>query len=390
MSWPSHLVLLLFIAAAAPAADNGLALAPRIEPGHVPQLDETERGLWMEVAELERELGNSPLLVRDERLNAYVRDVTCRVAKAYCPDLRVYIVRNPGFNASMAPNGTLQVWTGLLLRAATEDELASVLAHELAHYVMAHTLAQFRRIRTSTGIGSLFSLGIGVATGVMLPIGELAALGDAMAFSRSQETEADLLGAQLLTAAGYEPAAAYRIWQNLVAEDDAAVVKREEGSAFLRTHPGAAQRIENLKKRVGTKHAATSREPAADRHWAVLSDHYLTYMEDQIDTNRYGRTHYLLEQHARFGVDPGLIEFIRGEAHRQSAGQGDSDRAAAAYRRSIESRRAPAEAYRNLGYVAWKKGDRAEARRLFRQYLERQPEASDRAMVEFYLKGEAK
>ncbi len=43
----------------------------------------------------------SSLLVKDEELNNYVQSAACRVAGAYCPDMRVYVIRNPGFNASM-------------------------------------------------------------------------------------------------------------------------------------------------------------------------------------------------------------------------------------------------------------------------------------------------
>ena len=50
--------------------------------------------------------------VRDPALNAYVKNVACRAAEAYCKDLRVYIMNVPAFNASMAPNGMMIVWTG--------------------------------------------------------------------------------------------------------------------------------------------------------------------------------------------------------------------------------------------------------------------------------------
>lgn len=382
----SCLPVVLSIAALGVAiGETGDAVSPKLAPGYTPQLDQTERGLWMEVAELEDAIRSSPLLVRDEKINAYVREVACRVAGDYCKDLRIYIVRNPNFNASMAPNGMMQLWTGLLLRVGDEDELASVIAHEMAHYVMAHTLSQYQRIITSTGIGSLFSLGIGVAIGVVVPIGELAALADAMAFSRSQETEADLLGTEFLARAGYDPHAAYRVWENLLAEEHAAVVKREKSAQFLRTHPGAEERAKLLKRRVLREFPLQERERNIDRHSKILMDQYLSYMEDQIDTNRYGRTDYLLKRHAETGIDRGLVEFIRGEMYRQRGKQGDMKLASNAYRVSIETGSAPAEAFRNLGYLLLKAGDRHKAETLFHKYLEHRPNASDRQMIEFYL-----
>ena len=68
----------------------------------------------------EAQLRRSPFVLRDEKLRAYVQDITCRLASQHCPDVRVHLVRTPYFNASMAPNGMMQVWSGLLLRVENE------------------------------------------------------------------------------------------------------------------------------------------------------------------------------------------------------------------------------------------------------------------------------
>ena len=132
MSLHRHLAPALLLAAlAAPA------MADRIEdalPGQRPPAGSDEDELWYAMERAERELQHHPLLVKDEALNAYVRGVACKVAGDYCPDLRVYIVDLPWFNASMAPNGMMLVWTGALLRFQDESELALVLGHEFAHF----------------------------------------------------------------------------------------------------------------------------------------------------------------------------------------------------------------------------------------------------------------
>ena len=134
--------VLLAMASAEAAIER---IEPTLPPGYKPTLDQDEQGMWMEMEEFEAQLKGSPLLVRDPGVNEYVYSVACKVAGPYCPDLRVYVVRNPGFNASMAPNGMMLVWSGLLLRVANEDELASILGHEVAHYAMAHSLAKALR-----------------------------------------------------------------------------------------------------------------------------------------------------------------------------------------------------------------------------------------------------
>jgi Flp pilus assembly protein TadD len=70
---------------------------------------------------------------------------------------------------------------------------------------------------------------------------------------------------------------------------------------------------------------------------------------------------------------------------RQRGADGDADLAMAAYRHSIEGGAAPPEAYKNLGYLYLKTDNVESARTSFREYLQQNPAASDRAMIEFYL-----
>jgi len=285
----------------------------------------------------------------------------------------------------MAANGSMLVWTGLLMRVGSEDELASVLGHEVAHYAMAHSLARFRRIRSSMGLGSIVSLGIGVATGVIVPIGELAAQMNALAFSRAQESEADRLGAQFMDLAGYDPHASYAVWEQLLAEEEEAVAKRDEPGLFMGTHPATEKRIEELREWVPENYGPSRGSQNPDRHRQAVGSQYLVYMEDQIDTNRYGRTSFLLQRHAELGVEPALLEFFRGEMYRQRGEEGDTALASGAYEASIAAGPAPAAAYRNLGYLRLKEKNIAGAQALFQRYLELRPDADDRAMIEFYL-----
>lgn len=89
-----------------------------------------EGGLWEVSAKAERGAQQSADINKDPALNAYVRSVTCKVAAPYCDDIRIYVMDREVFNAQMAPNGYSEVWTGLLLRATNEAELAFVLGHE--------------------------------------------------------------------------------------------------------------------------------------------------------------------------------------------------------------------------------------------------------------------
>jgi predicted Zn-dependent protease len=86
-------------------------------------------------------------------LDAYVRGIVCKLAAQHCQDIRVYVINQATFNASMAPNGAITVWAGLILRAQNEAQLAYVLGHELAHFQRRHSLKRWQDIREkSTGL----------------------------------------------------------------------------------------------------------------------------------------------------------------------------------------------------------------------------------------------
>jgi predicted Zn-dependent protease len=361
-------------------------IEPKIPPGYKPADSKDELGLWLEVEDYEKKLRSSALLVRDRHLNEYVESVACKVAGDYCPDIRVYVVRNPGFNASMTANGMMQVWTGLLTRVSSEDELAAILGHEVAHYTRLHTLERFRKIRAEMSAGSAASIGIGLLTGVYVPIGQSVAMLSAMAFSRENEREADILGAKMMAKAEYDPHASWKVWEMLIEEEKSAVAKRQAPGLFTKTHPDPETRAAMLKTWVSQTYGNdAAKNTDFNKHVEMLTRHYLLLMEDQIDTNRFGRTEVMLERHAKIGVARGMVEFFRGEMYRQRAGTGDMKLAKDAYLRAVSSAQPHAEAYRNLGYLYLKEGNRTEAQRLFKLYLDVWPDASDREMIEFYL-----
>ncbi|MGH8643036.1 MAG: M48 family metallopeptidase [Gammaproteobacteria bacterium] len=128
---------------------------------------------------LEHSFKTSSLLVRDATINRYINGVVCRVAGPHCQDIRVYLVRIPEFNASMAPNGVMQVWSGLLLRAENEAQLAYGIGHEIGHYLRRHSLQQWHDVRRKSSLFAYVNIlthVVGVP-GYAQDIGQLATLG---------------------------------------------------------------------------------------------------------------------------------------------------------------------------------------------------------------------
>jgi tetratricopeptide (TPR) repeat protein len=254
-----------------------------------------------------------------------------------------------------------------------------------------HSLERFRSLKSKMATASFFDLGLAVLTGVSAPVGQVTALLSFLSFNRDQETEADLLGTRLLAEAGYDPHAAYEVWYKILAEEEAAAVKRRMPGMFSQTHPNSIERAEYLRNFVDDRYGPPYTDGTADPELLkILNNHYYLLMEDQIDTNRFGRTEEILRRHAEIGVEPGILYYFHGEMYRQRGEDGDNRLALEAYKKSIEQEKVPAEAYKNLGYLYLKSKDMSNAQTNFRRYLEANPEASDRAMIEFYLEDDAR
>lgn len=193
-----------------------------VQPGERPDATSDEASFWMITDRAEKDAKTSGQRVTDPALNKYVKGVICKIAEAHCQDIRVYIVRRPLFNASMMPNGAMFVWTGLLLRAHNESQLAFVLGHELAHYLRRHTLARMREVRAKTDATAFAGIALSLAgVGYVRPLVQLAVLGSLMSYSRDQERDADSIGLEMMADAAYDPREGAKIWDGLVAEKEA-------------------------------------------------------------------------------------------------------------------------------------------------------------------------
>ncbi|MEM7080701.1 MAG: M48 family metalloprotease [Pseudomonadota bacterium] len=393
----SALLLLICVsctATAATQADFGLPIQPIIQPGYQPGSDakKDERGLWMEMNEAEIDLQRSPLVVRDGVLDDYVSALTCRIAGEYCKDVRVYVIRNPMFNASMAPNGIMLVHTGLLVRATSADEIAAVLGHELAHYTQTHSIKRLRAAKRGGTIGMIVSMGLALGGVNAGGLPEILALSSVMGFTRSQESDADALGAYFMNDAGYHPQAAANLWTLLDEEEENASVKFPKGPLFLSSHPRSDTRAAKLTQIASeiTGNAQLANEEARRTATAapllpVLQASYELLMDEQLQQRDHGRLNTLLDRHARMGIRATDVAFYRGETWRIRGGAGDHKRAIAQYKEAIEASEPNPRAFRELGYLEYKHGDQELAKGYFREFLARVPDASDREMIEFYL-----
>src|SRR5262245_36457770 len=91
------------------AAETAAQFVP---PHYRPLEGSDERGLWSITDRAEHEIATSRFVIPDQEAHKYIVEIVCRLGKDYCDDIRSYILRTPLFNASMAPNGMMQIWSG--------------------------------------------------------------------------------------------------------------------------------------------------------------------------------------------------------------------------------------------------------------------------------------
>lgn len=186
----------------------------------------------------------------DPRVNRYVRCIADAIVRAAPGPARdaawdVIVFRDDTPNAFALPGGGIGVHTGLLAVARTPDQLAAVIGHEVGHVLARHSHERVSQaLAANAGLtiaGSLAgdlsagqqrvllnALGLGAQVGVLLP------------FSRAHESEADVIGLDLMARAGFDPREAVVLWENMRRAGG------RGGIEFLSTHPTPDTRIRAL------------------------------------------------------------------------------------------------------------------------------------------------
>jgi predicted Zn-dependent protease len=146
-------------------------------------------------------------------------------------------------NAFALPGGKVGVYTGLLRVATTQDQLAAVVGHEVTHVLAGHSAERYSQTVTSELGGAVVQVATGI-DGQLLGLASQAFF--LLPFSRAHETEADLLGLDLMATAGFDPRQAIALWQNM------ARASGGKPPQFLSSHPSDETRIRKLSERLNT------------------------------------------------------------------------------------------------------------------------------------------
>ncbi|MFP8967498.1 M48 family metallopeptidase [Pokkaliibacter sp. CJK22405] len=198
------------------------------------------------------DLKKEATISKDAKANRYVSCVAQAVV-AGIPDQytqrswEVTLFQSDEANAFALPGGKIGVYSGLLKVAKGQDQLAAVIGHEVGHVLAGHSNERMStQLVTDTGL-SLVNIATGVtgnSSQLLSLLGVGAQYGVILPFSRVQESEADLIGVDMMARAGFDPRQSISLWENMAREAGASPPE------LLSTHPAPANRMENLQKRL--------------------------------------------------------------------------------------------------------------------------------------------
>lgn len=334
-----------------------------------------EKNLWQEAGDFDRALLRAGKVSTDAALTAYLQGIMDRLYPEFKGRLTLHLLNAPHLNAFALPNGSIYVNAGLVARFENEAQLATVLAHEGAHFTHRHSLQQAERARNAAAFALVVAM-LGVPM-----VGDLVALSSMFGFSREHEREADEVGYRRLRAAGYSTRESIRTFEHLQAEIKAADIKEP---FFFASHPRLQERIESFRALIGDEdNGDTGREAFLANTGALR----LAALESDLAAYRYKQIILMLESGERKRAYPPEAAYYLAEAYRLRGDATDVERAERELDQLLQAAPQFAPGYRALGLLRYRRGDTAGAGALLRRYLELAPDAADRAHVEQLVAG---
>ncbi len=338
-------------------------------------------------AQLDRWVRENLKLVDDPIVLALMNDLGQSLVRRVEPQPFVYrfrVVVDPTLNAFAGPAGYIYFHTGLILTAGSVDELAGVMAHEIAHAKRSHVARSIEKATVPDLLAKL--LGVGVAVAADAPEALIAAEGVSaslqLAYSRELEAEADEVGTAFLVRAGFDPMGMAVFFERLGAQK--APDLGFEIPPYLRSHPQVATRLDAAVERARKTTIAGEADPALRASFPRLqvrltrvlesgrttlrTDHpapdralsgaALAQAEEQVESGRLDAAIATLEAaEAREPYDARL-PFRRGELLRRQERRED---AIAAWRRALALDPQVALTYYQIGRAYQELGDRVNA-----------------------------
>lgn len=375
------IIRLYVIAALAAVVLSGCATGGPVKPIEAPEevakISEEESRLWVQAEDVDEAIQNSDQIYDSQAIERYLQQVMAQLYPGFQYTIKIRVLKSPLLNAFALPNGSIYINIGLIARLDNEAQLATVLAHEAAHFIKRHGLRQRRVIKSRTAL----AMGTAIAG---IPFADLAAISSIYGYSRDLEREADAVAYENMQAAGYDVKESVKVFEHFAAEVKA--LNEKQPPYMWSTHPKLKERIESFRELVaasGKPRGRVGREAFLAKTRGVR----LASLQADLSMDRYKSLILILEGDAAARrYDPAYRHYYLGEAYRQRDEEGDREKAEGSYKKAIKAVPDFAPSYRALGVLYLKKKDAAKARPLLEKYLRLAPNAPDRAYVEHYLK----
>jgi len=355
-----------------------------------PDVRAYEKRLWLQAEQSEAILEASDIIYEDQALEHYFQQIVEKIAP---PDakkkftFRIRVIKDPSLNAFAFPNGVIYIHTGLLARLDNEAQLAALLAHEIAHCTQQHslrvikwpenpstTLASLRQELTRYGqVGNFLAL-----------FDETNAMAAVSGYYQSLETEADSVGLELISKAGYEPTEALRLFEHLEQELGAENIN---DNFPLDTNLWLNKRIENCKNFLNNLKYDHSKKIKNQLIFlkkikqVIMDNAFLDLKAGRYRTAQGGAEKYLM-----IAKDDPALYFLLGEIARQRGGKEANRTAKTFYEKAISMDPSYPDPHKAIGLIYYKERQWALAKRSFESLLSLSPYLPDRSYINTYLK----
>jgi predicted Zn-dependent protease len=350
-------------------------------------VNDDEQMLWQRSIEEQKVLDNSGFVYRDAELREYLNTIVRRLQPPETLDtisFRIVVLKDPHLNAFAYPNGVIYIHAGILARVDNEAQLATLLAHEMAHCTRRHALRAFRNFKTTKD-----RIAILQKPEPALHHEDLMALLGATRtvavteYSQDLETEADLAGLEFVLKAGYDLKEAPRLFEHLKRE---LVEEKARESFFFGSHPRLQKRIQNCEEFLRA-HCQGQVEGVKNTEIFLKNAQRLLLENALLDlkAGRFPSAYRGLEKYLNANPHDPRAYYLLGEVCRQRAREDDIIRAKEYYKKAILLDPLYPEPYKAVGLIYYKEGEKRLARRSFESCLALSPHEPDRAYIRGYL-----
>ena len=303
-------------------------------------------------------------LIDDPAVTTFVERLGRRLVESLGPqafDYHFYVVAHSSLNAFAVPGGYIFLFSGLIARAATDDEIVGVLGHEIAHVHAHHIVRQ----QATGAVWTAASL-LGVLLAVVNPVlgaGAIAAAQTAqLKYSRDYEQEADFIGLRIVTQGGYDPHSLGSFFKQLLIEQR---VNPAGLPAYMLSHPVTEERVSNVESVIaGQKLRVPSGRPKASPELAEVQ----AVVRADTEPVDVVVTDYRRRAEAR--PEDAEAQFLLGRVY-QTVGQFDAARVALERARDMGGLGGRVDRPLGSVYVALKAD--ANAQTVLRRHLDKNP-----------------